>query len=105
MQQALLTAVVVLAVLAAKETIMWFWHRTSLWGSSRAQDDVFAAVVGACRELGLNWEAMRPTTDLKATGRLVDVLTLAAERLGKDHELRTVQDVCDWLAEAPTARR
>jgi hypothetical protein len=66
------------------------------------QAAIAAAVVDACARVGLSTEhACRPDFDLVATGKLYSVLHHAAAALGRDPELRTVQDVIDWLAEAP----
>ena len=63
---------------------------------------LFAAVKDAAYRTGLNADALTRETNLKATGKLEAVLHDAALTLEKNPELTTVQDVMDWLKEAPT---
>ena len=66
-------------------------------------DEVREAVYRACAAAGLDADALTDKSDLKATGKLYAVLHVAAITAGKDHQLRTVGDVIDWLKEAPKA--
>lgn len=63
--------------------------------------EVWAVVRQAYADVGGNPEAIGPGFDLAASGKLYEVLNLSGVRLGKDHELRTADDVVDWLMEAP----
>ena len=63
--------------------------------------EICGAVSDACRYVGMNVDTLTPETNLLDAGKVYDVLHHAAHALQKDHELRTVQDVIDWLAEAP----
>ncbi len=58
----------------------------------------------ACADVGLNAEGFTGATDLVALhpAKAVEVLHLAASRLGKRPELRTVDDIVSWLLEAPS---
>ncbi len=62
------------------------------------------AVMQACADVGLNADGFSGATDLVALhpAKAVEVLHLAASRLGKRPELRTVDDVVSWLLEAPS---
>lgn len=64
-------------------------------------ETIAAEVYRACAHEGLPADALTDATDLIPTGKLYAVLHHSANALGKDHELRTVQDVIDWLAVAP----
>lgn len=59
------------------------------------------AVRQAYEAMGLPREQFDPSVNLVPTGKLYEILYHASAALGKDHELRTVQDVVDWLREAP----
>ena len=90
-----------LALLLVGLVTVWQTRRARL----RTTGEITASVRQACADVGLPLEQMAPGFDLARTGKLYDVLALASARLGKDHELRTVADVCDWLHMAPGARR
>ncbi len=64
--------------------------------------EIELAVFAACAAVGLNASALTLASDLQSTGKMQEVLHIAARHLGRNPELRTVQDVCDWLAEAPS---
>lgn len=98
----LLAAVFVVALTAAKDAFLTWWT-TPLPTPPPQTDDILRAVLAACAAVGMNAEAIGPHTDLVVAGKLKDVLYMAGETLGKDVELRTVQDVVEWLAEAPPA--
>ena len=71
--------------------------------AKKASPDLEVAVLEACAYVGLPAEHYSKDMDLKGTGKLYAVLHRAAHTAGKDHELRTPQDIIDWLAEAPEA--
>ncbi len=70
-----------------------------------SDDTVRAAVLQACADVGFNMDALTPSTDLVAIhpAKAMEALHQAAQRLGKKPELRTPQDIADWLSEAPNA--
>jgi hypothetical protein len=81
-------------------------HAFALWLSARTDAPptdaaIYAAVRRAYQDEGLNLAVFAPDLDLVSTGKVHAILHHAAKDAGKDYELRTVQDVCDWLAEAP----
>lgn len=101
---ALLTAVLVVVALVAKDKALGLWHDYRTRRLPPPPDKsplIIDAVIEACAEVGLNREALREDTELLVAGRVNDVLQIAGRKLGKDVELRTVGDVIDWLAEAP----
>lgn len=103
MLQGLYTAVFVLAVLFAKDRIVACWiARHQPPPVVHDNTAIFSAVQQAAQTIGMNGAALTPASDLVASGKVYDLLHHAAIALGKDHELRTVQDLIDWLAEAPT---
>lgn len=81
-------------------TFVGQWLLDRYLGAGRV-DPIITAVYQAAADVGLNRDALKPDTDLVSTGKLYEVLYHAAKALGKNHELRTVQDVIDWLREAP----
>lgn len=85
-------------LLAAQSLISRMQTRVS---PAQWSGDILEVVRLACRDVGLNHEDITTEFDLRATGKLYDVLHHASETLGKDHELRTVGDVVSWLTEAP----
>lgn len=58
-----------------------------------------ATVRAVFAEVGLPADAYHDGFDLLPTGKLTEVLHLAARRLGRDPELNTVGDVKKWLKE------
>lgn len=82
---------------------MWLVRVCSLAPAPPAPIEVWAAVAQACKDAGLNAALLTGSTDLVATGKLYPILHHAAVALGKDHELRTIDDVVDWLVQAPQA--
>lgn len=101
------------ANLASLTAFVWWQNREAMRAVSqerevRAQRTVATdpaiveAVRSACLHIGLAGEQLGPSFDLVRTGKLYDVLHHAAVALGKDHELRTIADVCDWLRDAPS---
>lgn len=90
-----------------RTTWLQIWlRRWLLWLEAPPLPNALAvrmAVWQACGEVGLDVEHLTSRSDLVRTGKLYDVLHHAASALHKNHELRTVQDVIDWLQEAPTA--
>lgn len=63
--------------------------------------EIRQAVYESAADVGLHRESLNDSTDLTRTGKLYEVLYTAAHRLHRDCELRTVEDVMTWLAEAP----
>lgn len=63
---------------------------------------IIAAVRRVFEAEGLPREQFDPAFDLASAGKVYAVLHHASAALHKDCELRTVQDVVDWLREAPT---
>lgn len=68
-----------------------------------ADDPVIEALRFAFNECGVSLDMLHPEVDLTSTGKVYNILVTAARRLQRDHELRTVQDLIDWLEEAPRA--
>lgn len=97
---ALLTAVCVVALLALKDYLLAWWQARQVVPVPDAV--ILAAVRQAAQKIGLDGYGLAWDTDLVASGKVYDLLHHAAIALGKDHELRTVRDLCDWLAAAPT---
>lgn len=60
-------------------------------------DPIVLAVQDAYTECGLPQHEFNAHFDLARTGKLNEVLHRAAEKLGKDHPLRTVDDVTQFL--------
>lgn len=82
-------------------------HAFALWLGAKTDAPptdavILLAVRRAYQDEGLNVAVFAPSLDLVATGKIYAILHHAAVQLHKDHELRTVQDVLDWLTEAPT---
>lgn len=99
MLNAIWTAVCVVVILTIKEAIR---SRLIAWRSQPLSEGIIvAAVHRACIQVGLPAEQLTSQFDLVQTGKLYEVLHYAAATLSKDHELRTVGDVIDWLAVAP----
>lgn len=101
MGTAILTAVVVLAVNVGTLALYQWWQARQVVIPVTTPADITAAVRMACLRVGLPEGQLSNGFDLVSTGKLYAVLHHAALLLGKNHELRTVQDVIDWLAEAP----
>lgn len=62
--------------------------------------EIRLAVWATCVAVGLHAESLTDETDLLRTGKLAEIAHLAALRVGKNLELRTVGDVIEWLKEA-----
>ena len=100
MVQGLIVFTLVCGALALRDAGLWLWRRTRRARRFPA-DEIVTTVHHVCTALGLPADQLHPDFDLVRTGKLYEVLHHAAAHLGKDHELQTIGDVCDWLQEAP----
>lgn len=104
----LLSLMIVLLSYGAMLAALWTYDQ---WKAQQAQKiappppppaHIAQTVLTVCAEVGLPREQVTREYDLARAGKLADVLLLSARALQKDHELTTVGDVIDWLAEAPS---
>lgn len=80
---------------------VWLTMRFAPLADAFGSDPIEVAVRDAICEVGKDAATMTDASDLLATGKLAEIAHLAAQKLNKNLELRTVGDVKAWLREAP----